>query len=126
MNAELEIMRKEAVVTQKSTIFWGVTPCSGKLGTCLSRWFLAQLIFSTLKMEATFSSITSVDTQRTTRRYIPEDGTLHNHRCENIKSYTVEIYFKVLLRYSPENSQKNHRKPQSAQLVSRPAHSEYR
>jgi hypothetical protein len=23
----------------------------------------------------------------TTRRYIPEDGTLHNHSCENLKSY---------------------------------------
>jgi hypothetical protein len=30
---------------------------------------------------------TSVDFQRTTRRYIPEDRTLHNHRCENLKSY---------------------------------------
>jgi hypothetical protein len=40
-------------------------------------------------MEATCSSETWVDTQRTTRRYIPEDGTLHNHRCENLKSYTV-------------------------------------
>jgi hypothetical protein len=29
-----------------------------------------------------------VDIQRTTRRYIPEDSTLHNHRCENRKSYT--------------------------------------
>jgi hypothetical protein len=36
---------------------------------------LPQLIFSTLKMEAICSSETSVDT-RTTRRYIPEDGTL--------------------------------------------------
>jgi hypothetical protein len=25
----------------------------------------------------------SIDFQRTTRRYIPEDNTLHNHRCEN-------------------------------------------
>jgi hypothetical protein len=32
--------------------------------------------FSTLKMEAICSSETSVDTQRTTQRYIPEDGTL--------------------------------------------------
>jgi hypothetical protein len=38
--------------------------------------FLAELIFSTLKMEAIFSSETSVDTERTTPRYIPEDGTL--------------------------------------------------
>jgi hypothetical protein len=39
-----------------------------------------------LKMEATCSSETSVDTQRTTRRYIPEDDALHNDRCENLKS----------------------------------------
>jgi hypothetical protein len=60
-------------------------PCSA----ChlLSRWFLAQFIFSILKMEAICSSDTSVGTQRTTRRYIPEDSTLHNHRCENLKSY---------------------------------------
>jgi hypothetical protein len=29
-------------------------------------------------MVAVCSSETSADTQRTTRRYIPEDGTLHN------------------------------------------------
>jgi hypothetical protein len=32
-------------------------------------------------MEAIYSSETSVDTQRTTRRYIPEDGTLQNVCC---------------------------------------------
>jgi hypothetical protein len=41
-------------------------------------------------MEAICSSETSVDTQRTTRRYIPEDDTLHNHRYENLKSYIDE------------------------------------
>jgi hypothetical protein len=40
---------------------------------------------STLKMEMICSSEISVDTQRTTLRYIPEDNTLHNHRCENLK-----------------------------------------
>jgi hypothetical protein len=35
---------------------------------------------------------TSVDFQRTTRRYIPEDSTLHNHRCENLKSYILLCY----------------------------------
>jgi hypothetical protein len=45
-----------------------------------SRW-PAELCF------AICCSETSVDFQRTTRRYIPEDGTLHNHRCENLKSY---------------------------------------
>jgi hypothetical protein len=40
-------------------------------------------------MEAICISETSVNTQRTTRRYIPEDGTLHNQRCESLKSYMV-------------------------------------
>jgi hypothetical protein len=44
---------------------------------------------STLKMEATWSSETSVDFQRTTRRL--EDRTLHNHRCENLKSVSFEL-----------------------------------
>jgi hypothetical protein len=42
-------------------------------------------------MEAICSSEKSVETQRTTRRHIPEDYTLHNHRCENLKSYKVYI-----------------------------------
>jgi hypothetical protein len=52
----------------------------------LARWF-AETVSSTLKMGAVCSSETSVETQRTTRRQIPEDGTLHNHCCENLKSY---------------------------------------
>jgi hypothetical protein len=42
-----------------------------------------------LKMEATCSSETSVDFQQTTQHYIPEDSTLHNHHCENLKSYIM-------------------------------------
>jgi hypothetical protein len=37
------------------------------------------------KMEATCSFEIFVDFQRTTRRYIPEDITLHNHLYENLK-----------------------------------------
>jgi hypothetical protein len=48
--------------------------------------------FSTLKMEAICSSETSVDFQRTTQRYIPEDSTLHNHRCENLKSHSPHSF----------------------------------
>jgi hypothetical protein len=48
---------------------------------------------STLKMKATCSSETSVHFQRTTRRYIPEDRTLHNYRCENLKSYNTVTVF---------------------------------
>jgi hypothetical protein len=39
-------------------------------------------------MEAIRSSETSVHT-RSTQRHIPEDGILHSHRCENLKSYTT-------------------------------------
>jgi hypothetical protein len=38
--------------------------------------------FSTLKMEAH---------TRSARRHIPEDGILHSHRCENLKSYIYTI-----------------------------------
>jgi hypothetical protein len=44
---------------------------------------------STLKMEAISSSETSVDFHRATRRYIPEDIILHDHRCENLKLFLV-------------------------------------
>jgi hypothetical protein len=33
-----------------------------------------------------------IDFQGTTRRYVPEDRTLHNHRCENLKSYKYIRY----------------------------------
>jgi hypothetical protein len=40
--------------------------------------------FSKMKMEATCSSETSVDFQRTTRRYIPEDRTLHTNNYYHV------------------------------------------
>jgi hypothetical protein len=43
--------------------------------------------FSTLKVEATCSSETSVFFQLSTQHCISEDSTLRNHRCENLKSY---------------------------------------
>jgi hypothetical protein len=38
-------------------------------------------------MEAISSSEMSIDFQRTTWRYVPEDATLYNHRCDNIKCF---------------------------------------
>jgi hypothetical protein len=60
------------------------------VATCLLAGF-AEPISSTLKIKAICSSETSVKTQRTTRRHIPEDDTLHNHRCENLKSYFLNL-----------------------------------
>jgi hypothetical protein len=88
-----EVLR---AVVMKSTISWDITPFSPlsvnrrfggtyclhlhSANHLLSRWFLAHLIFSTLKMEAICSSKMSVDFQRTTRCYIPEDGSFHIFR----------------------------------------------
>jgi hypothetical protein len=41
---------------------------------------------SNLKMEAICSSAMSVDFHRTTPHYIPEDITIHRHRCVNLKT----------------------------------------
>jgi hypothetical protein len=46
-------------------------------------------------MEVICSSKTLVDSQQTSRHYIPEAGTLHTHHCENLKSYTVFSNFVV-------------------------------
>jgi hypothetical protein len=112
---QLKVQVLTAVV-MKSTIFWDITPSSplkvNRFGRtyCLhlqgwrnnfsknqqvSRWqaesayllVLAEIISSTPKMEAICSSESSVATQQTTRRHIPEDDTFHNHRCESLKSY---------------------------------------
>jgi hypothetical protein len=76
----------------KSIIFWDVTPCS--LLRCNRRFGGIYLLH--LQGRKKFQqgpAETSVASQRTTRRHDPEDDTLHNHRCENLKSYnTKNIY----------------------------------
>jgi hypothetical protein len=79
---------------------FGPTDPWGQRGDCSPVWDntegeLTLLLFllspsylvysSTLKTEATCPSETSDDFHRITRRYIPENRTLHNHRCENLK-----------------------------------------
>jgi hypothetical protein len=54
-------------------------------------------------MEATCSSETSVDFQRTTRRYIPEDITPHNHCCENLIFYKISKFVGWSLAYFTGN-----------------------
>jgi hypothetical protein len=69
---------------------WVCMPPAFTLGSCSA-------YSSTLKMETTCSSETSVDFKQTIRRYIPEDSTLHNHRSENLKSYILKIWSKFEL-----------------------------
>jgi hypothetical protein len=107
------IVFSEMLSFMKNAVFWDVTLCKScvnkcfggtyrlhfqgrkirERGTSLRRYLqppvhagysLANI--STLKMEAIRSSETSVYT-RSTRRHIPEDGILHSHRRENLKSY---------------------------------------
>jgi hypothetical protein len=52
-------------------------------------------------VEATCFSETTIDSQRTTRRYIPEDRNLHNHRGENLRSYIMQG--RLLLRKLAQN-----------------------
>jgi hypothetical protein len=46
-------------------------------------------------MEAICSTETSVATEQTTWRHIPEYDILHNHRCENLKSYNECFCFLI-------------------------------
>jgi hypothetical protein len=67
-----------------SPIRWLCLPPAFKLVSYLSS-------SPTLKVEAKHSSEISVDFQRITRRYVLEDRTFHNHRCENLKSYIPKL-----------------------------------
>jgi hypothetical protein len=104
-------------VTMKNAGFWDLTPCGscknrsfagiGELRTTLavtsSRSILRRLLVTTnvvpsspildiLRMEANRSYETSVLT-KVTRRNIPEEGILHSHRRENLRSYIFDFCF---------------------------------
>jgi hypothetical protein len=44
-----------------------------------------------LKMEATSFTEISIDFHRAARRHIPANISLHNHCCNNLKSYNIEM-----------------------------------
>jgi hypothetical protein len=88
----------------KNAVFWDVEPCRSRemnrhFGGTYRLHFQSRKIrereFSTLKMKAILSSETSVHFTRSTRRHIPKDDILHNHRCENLKSYIESTHFHI-------------------------------
>jgi hypothetical protein len=90
----------------KSSIFWDITLCS-PLEVVRRFGEICHLSIQSRRMSRArnqreirwqakkqedggdSSSETSIVFQRTIRRYIPEDRTLHNHRCENLKSSII-------------------------------------
>jgi hypothetical protein len=107
------LLAEQRCENEKNAVSWDVTPCGfynsrrfggkhrpiirvkriNELGTTLSVTSKVILnviprspILFTLLMEAILSSETSV-LIRASRRHIPEDGILHHHRSENLKSY---------------------------------------
>jgi hypothetical protein len=44
-------------------------------------------------MKVTHSSETRIYFHLSTRRYIPEDRTIHNRRCENLESYKISTNY---------------------------------
>jgi hypothetical protein len=63
---------------------------SALLATCIT--LVSCLTYSsTMKIVETCSSETSINFQRSTRCYIPEDRILHNNSSENLKSHKIHI-----------------------------------
>jgi hypothetical protein len=113
-------------------ILWDITPCSplkvnrrfgetyrlhlqdrkisrARNQLCLPPAFMLvcySAYLSTPKMKAICSSETSVDFQRTTRRYIPEDNTLHESRALTLRQSARRVYMNA--------GNDNHTKPSLA------------
>jgi hypothetical protein len=73
----------------EKVLFWDITPCSPME---VNRRFEG-------KCRLHVQGRTPVDSQRTTLRYIPEDSTLHNHRCENLKSKFIHHVPNICMPY---------------------------
>jgi hypothetical protein len=92
----------------KSALFWSITPCSPlKVNRRLPPAFTLVYCtaYSTVKMEGICCSETSVNFQRTTWHYIPEDSTPDNlyfgHFWPNVtQTWTKEMVSHCTLQFS--------------------------
>jgi hypothetical protein len=67
-------------------------PSSGsknKPSHLLPRWYLARFILRPWRWKRNVPPKHRLAFKRTARRYMPEGSTLHNHCCENLKSYII-------------------------------------
>jgi hypothetical protein len=74
-----------------------------------SSWF-KNMSSKTQKMEAIYSSETSVDFQQTTRRYVQEESSRLDHRCENRgQRKTTKNLSRDRTHYPPDGSSEFYR-----------------
>jgi hypothetical protein len=76
--------------------------CSVRRLLVTANFVPSSLILAILMMEALQSSETSVLT-RATRRNIPEDGILHSHRRDNLKSYNPKAFLQCIDAWMARN-----------------------
>jgi hypothetical protein len=73
----------------KNTVFWDVALCSSCVNRRFGDKYRLHLQGRKIRQRGTsVSRLLQTAATRSTRRYIPEDGILHSHRCENLVSYT--------------------------------------
>jgi hypothetical protein len=105
----------------KSTIFWDITPFSPlkvnrRFGVTYHLHLQGRSISRARNQRKSrwqslpYATKTTVDFQRITWRYIPENSTLHNHRCENLKFSIrlVGLRDETWTRYLPDPKQYCH------------------
>jgi hypothetical protein len=90
-----------------NSVFWDMAPCSLLKfnlrfgGTCPIHLQGPKIYQIRNQHEA--GSKQSCDFQQTTRCYIPESGYLHNHLCENLKTYKYKLFLSSRAVYSVDN-----------------------
>jgi hypothetical protein len=97
------VVQSKSSARQKNTEYGRFLCCSAVwTGISLPMFQRSLLLPSSttiaLMMEAVQTSETSVNLYQSTRRYNPEDGHLHSHRPENLKSYLEKKMIEIIDR----------------------------
>jgi hypothetical protein len=100
----------QSIYQLKSTIYWDMTPCSPlnvnrRFGATYRLHLQGRRISRARNQRESRSQVDGSDMfefQQTRQRYIPEDSTLHNHRCENLKSYNLSVVIETWIKLGIE------------------------